>query len=177
MSTVPNIAPMIAAWPPASLLRLAGEPVEPKASPAAALDRLQEELSREMRAVQAEANSLHSVVRKLRGGLGSRELAEVDIESVILKFEDSERRIARDRRLSKIAADLRRDFPRHRRDIRQRFESCLRQLGDFRRLVLKTLRDVRWELMALDALRRGELSGPAFDDPKKLRRYLSKIAH
>ncbi len=47
----------------------------------------------------------------------------------------------------------------------------------YRRQILETLRNVRWELIAINAMLPEQFAGPAFDDPKALRRYLAKHAH
>jgi len=101
----------------------------------------------------------------------------MDIDGLVLKLEDAENRIKRDRRLAKLALRARREVVSRGRDLIERFDRCMVSFGEFRTFVLSTLRDARWDLMAIDAMRHEQLSGPMFDDPKALRRYLAKNTH
>lgn len=60
-------------------------------------------------------------------------------------------------------------------DIR---EAATRQLDLFKKLVIRheeVLRDLLWELMTIRAERRRSDTGPVFDDPRDLERYLDRL--
>lgn len=177
MSAGPDIAPAIAAWPPASLLRGEDIPEGSRAIAAEVIAGLEAALDRDLADMNKAAEDLGENIRKLKRKIASPELRVLDLESLILRLEEVERRARRDRRAAKYAKLARKRLVNYDRDLLQRFDRCMARLGEYRRLLLIAYRDARWELMAIDALRRGELSGPMFDDPKQLRRYLAKHAH
>ncbi len=57
-------------------------------------------------------------------------------------------------------------------------ETATQQLDLFEELVTRheeVLRDLRWELMTIRAERRRSDTGPVFDDPRDLERYLDRL--
>lgn len=176
MNIAADIAPIVAAWPPPSVLRLADSTVS-RENLAGKLAIIEETLARDFAVVREDAAGLAKDVLELKARLGQDDLRAADLEDLVLKLEDTEWRIKRDARLSKLAKEFRKKVAPLGRDLLERYDHCISQFLDYRRFVLTALRDARWGIIAIDAMRQDNFPGPAFDSPKALRRYLSKHAH
>ncbi len=101
MTAIAEIAPLIAAWPPPSLLRLSRAAAESRADAKESMRKIEETIERDFAVIEQDRQTMLRQIEELRSLARDRAPSNLDLEDSILMLEESERRVQRDTRIKK----------------------------------------------------------------------------